>query len=120
MTDHRRDGPDEFADSRLPDLPTAGYATKREKQLTDAIMFFIRDAERDRLYLLSMVCDGVEKFVGTFTKAYRYLRADKELAEAVFGYLVLLAGNDPSGQRDALLKMNPILTSVWPTKPRLN
>ncbi len=97
--------PDQFADHRLPDLPTAGYATAREKALSDAVMMFIRDAERDRLYLLDMVCNGREKFRGVTLKAWKYLRVDQELVDAVFGYLVILAGQNPEAQRDAMLRM---------------
>lgn len=96
---------DKFAASRLPDLPNAGYATTREKALTDHVMFFLRGAERDRLWLLSMVCDGPEKFRRTTMKAWRHLKADEELVDSVYGYLVLLAGDFPNLQRDNLLHM---------------
>lgn len=105
---------DRFSAERLPDLPNAGYATRRERELSDAIMFFIRGAERDRLFLLSLVCDGREKFRRTFMQAFRYLRIDREAADAVFGYLVLLAGAEPEAQRDALLRMKwNHITATW-------
>lgn len=100
--DHRRIVADEFADQRLPDLPNAGYSTKRERGLSDAIMFFIRNAERDRLYLLSLVCDGEDKFTKVFMKAFRFLRVDREMTHAVWGYLVLLAGQKPEEQLEQL------------------
>lgn len=96
---------DKFANVRLPDLPIAGYATTKEKELTDAVMFFLRGAERDRLFLLSLVCDGPEKFRRVAMKAWRYLRVDGELVNAVYGYLVLLAGENPEIQRDQLLRL---------------
>jgi len=96
---------DKFAGSRLPDLPTAGYATQRERELTDAVMFFLRGAERDRLWLLSMVCDGKDKFRTVMMKAWKYLKADTELVDSVFGYLELLAGEFPHLQRDELLRL---------------
>ena len=37
---------DEFARTRLPDLPNAGYQTSREKQLSDEIMVFLREIGR--------------------------------------------------------------------------
>ncbi len=101
---HRKDAKG-IAASRLPDLPIAGYATQREKELTDEMMLFIRSAERDRLYLLSMVCDGLEKFRGITKKAWRHLQADDAIVDAVFGYLVLLAGDYPHLQRDEMLRI---------------
>ncbi len=97
---------DEFSDQRLPDLPTAGYATIREKQLTDEIMNYIRAAERDRLNLIDTVCQGRERFRRIIKKAWKHLRANDELADAVFGYLVLLAGPNPQEQRDTLLQLD--------------
>lgn len=91
--------------SRLPDLPTAGYATAREKYLSDAMMMFIRGAERDRLWLLSMVLDGQDKFKAVMGRAWRAWRVSDDEIEAVFAYLTLLAGADPEIQRDALLRM---------------
>lgn len=106
---------DEFAGQRLPDLPDAGYSTRREKALSDEIMFFIRGAERDRLWLLSMVCDGKEKFRRIARKAWAHLKVDTDLADAVFGYLVLLAGKYPELQRDELLRQQHLtpLERVW-------
>ena len=96
---------DKFHASRLPDLPIAGYATNREKELTDAVMFFLRGAERDRLWLLSMVCDGRVKFRRVMAHAWRYIKADEDLIDACYGYLVLLAGPMPHEQRDKLLRL---------------
>lgn len=93
---------DEFSASRLPDLPDAGYSTRREKQLTDEIMFYIRGAERNRMLLLSNVVGGREKFRRITKKAWRHLRVDDDLVDSVFGYLVLLAGPKPEEQLDHL------------------
>lgn len=90
----------------LPDLPVAGYATRREKELTDEVMHFIRNTERDRLLLLDIVCNGKEKFRGVARKAWSHLKVDTELCDAVFGYLVLLAGAYPEMQRDSLLRLS--------------
>ena len=51
---------DPFADERLPDLPNAGYATTREKRLSDEMMEFIRQIERDRMRLLH-VCSRAKR-----------------------------------------------------------
>ena len=105
---------DEFAGSRLPDLPTAGYATKREKRLTDEIMFFLRGAERNRIFLLTMVCDGREKFRKVTKTAWRHLKVSDSLCDAVFGYLVLLAGPNPHDQRARLeLLSGQQATTSW-------
>lgn len=55
----------------LPDIPIVGYSTSREREGTDQIMTFMRDIERDRLRLLTIVCDGREKW--------------RKVARAVFG-----------------------------------
>jgi hypothetical protein len=86
---------DPLAASRLPELPTAGYATDREKALTDEIMYFIREAERDRGYLLNIVVAGPRKFQKVIKKAWRHLKVDDELVHDVFTYLVMLA--NPTG-----------------------
>ena len=96
---------DEFAQSRMPDMPNAGYQTTRERTLSDEIMMFLRDAERDRLYLVSMVCDGYDKFAKIAKGAWRHLKVDDTLIKAVWGYLVLLAGPEPDTQRTALLQL---------------
>jgi hypothetical protein len=94
---------DVFAGVRMPDLPNDGYSTPREKQLSDAVMMFIRDAERDRLLLLDIVCRGEAEFVKISRKAWRHLRIDEGLCKAVYGYLTLLAGAEPEQQRQHLL-----------------
>jgi hypothetical protein len=92
---------------RLPDLPTAGTSTKREQQLTDAVMFFLRGAERERELLLMYVIEGPEVFIPRIMKAFKAWRIDEDLARAVYGYLKLLAGYDPQGQLANLLKIRP-------------
>ncbi len=110
---------DEFADVRLPDLPNDGYSTRREKALSDEVMFFIRGAERDRLLLLSLVCDGKDKFRRVARKAWSHLKIDTEMCDAVFGYLEILAGAYPHLQRDMLLKMPQNgLEHVWGVQER--
>lgn len=110
---------DPLAASRLPDLPEAGYATKTERELTDAIMFLIRGMERDRLLLLETVIQGRTKFRRVFIKAYRAIKADAELADAVFGYLLLLAGPNPEAQKARLQQMqSQQATQQWDHRMR--
>ena len=90
---------DPFAASRLPDLPNAGYSTRREKELSDAMMFLIRGLERERLLLLEVVILGRAMWRKRFIQAFRVIGADADFADAVFGYLLLLAGPNPVAQK---------------------
>jgi len=89
---------DPLAASRLPDLPNAGYSTRRERELTDAIMFLVRGFERERLLLIETVLQGQMLWRKRFIRAFRAIHADETLADAVFGYFVLLAGPNPAEQ----------------------
>lgn len=93
---------DPLAASRLPDLPSAGYSTRKQRELSDAIMFLIRGVERDRVLLLEIVLQGQKQWRRIFKSAYRAIGADDEFADAVFGYLVLLAGPNPAAQKAIL------------------
>ncbi len=77
----------------LPDLPNAGYSTEREKQLTDATMEFIRQIERDRFRLLTIVLEGREKWRMAAQSIWRGLRIGEhaELLDSIFAYLELMA-----------------------------
>lgn len=80
-------------DFHLPDLPNAGYATTREKHLTDAVMQFIRSIERDRLRLLTIVAEGKGKWRTVAQSIWRGLRIgeDPSLLDEIFCYLELMA-----------------------------
>ncbi len=73
--------------------------------MTDEIMFFLRDTERDRLLLLSIVVGGKDKFRSIARKAWRHLKVTTDLADATFGYLELLAGKYPHLQLEELRRM---------------
>jgi hypothetical protein len=90
---------------RLPDLPNAGYATNLQRELSDAIMFLLRGIERDRMLLLEIVIAGQARWRKRFLAAYRAIKADTEFADAVYGYLVLLAGPNPEYQKTVLQGM---------------
>lgn len=96
---------DPIAASRLPDLPNAGYATRTQRELSDAMMFLIRGFERDRLLLLETVLHGKTLWRRRFIAAFRAIKADAEFADAVFGYLVLLSGPNPEAQKARLQQM---------------
>ena len=105
----KRDTP-AMAASRLGDLPNAGYSTKREKELSDAIMLFMRKIERDRPFLLSIVVGGKAKFRHIVGKQFRGLRPLDDLLDKMFDYFVKQAGPNPLGQLEKLERMadNPL------------
>jgi hypothetical protein len=96
---------DEFASSRLGDLPNDGYSTKRERELSDAVMLFMRDMERDRKVLLLIVVEGREKFRKLVLKQWRGLRPADDLCDKIYDYFVKQAGPNPLGQLEALSRM---------------
>ena len=100
--------------SRLPDLPNAGYQTPLQRELSDAMMFLIRGMERDRLLLLETVIKGKSLWRKRFKYAFKAIKADDEFADAVFGYLSLLAGADPEAQKARLeLQSQHQQTTSW-------
>ena len=92
----------------LPDLPTAGYATRREKALTDEIMFYLRELERDRFQLLRVVIAGKDECRRILKQAWRHLKADDDVCDAVYGYACLLAGPNPHMQLAELANLERI------------
>lgn len=82
----------------LPDIPDAGYASQRQKQASDAIMIFMRKAERNRVLLLSIVVDGIEKWRKTAGSVWRGLLIDREILDSIFRYFVMQAGPNPAQQ----------------------
>ena len=97
---------DPISASSLGDLPNAGYSTRRERELTDAIMLFMRNIERDRIVLLSIVIDGRDKFRHVLLKQYRGLGLADRLCDQIFDYFTQQAGKYPIQQREALLHMD--------------
>jgi len=94
---------------RLPDLPTAGYATARERELTDMVMVFMRVMERDRLRLLTVVCEGREKWrrvAGSVLPSW----ATDDLLDAMFHYFELQACLPDMQRRLLDAKNNP---DIW-------
>ena len=91
---------------RLPDIPNAGYQTPVQRELSDAMMFLIRGLERDRYLLLETVIKGQKLWRKRFKSAFRAINADDEFADAVFGYLVIMAGPNPDEQKARLELMH--------------
>lgn len=77
----------------LPDLPTAGYATQRERELTDNIMQFMRDTERNRLLLLTIVIEGKANWRIKAGHVWRGLKIgeDHQLLDSIYDYFTLQA-----------------------------
>lgn len=98
--------PDALAASRLPDLPDAGYSSDRQKRTSDLIMGFLRSLDRNagRLLLLTIICDGEQKFKKIARKAWHLDRATKavdvpdELLDAVWRWMCVSAGPNPQEQ----------------------
>lgn len=91
----------------LPDLPIVGYATERQKRGTDQIMVFLREIERDRLRLLTIVCDGREKWRRVARGVFgTTLTIDDEALDEMFRYMELLACR-PKHQRALLDTKHP-------------
>jgi hypothetical protein len=75
----------------LPDLPNAGYSSPKQKALSDSIMNFIRQIERDRLRLLTIVSEGRERWRTVAYAIWRGLPVDRDMVDAVYTYLALMA-----------------------------
>jgi len=93
---------DEFSNQRLPDLPNVGYSTNREKRLSDEIMQFLREIERDRRRLLMVVVGGFDLWKQVSKPVFKGWRIDDDTLREMYHYMLLLA-SPPSFQR-ALLK----------------
>lgn len=85
----------------LPDLPIVGYATRKEREGTDAIMDFLRKTERNRVLLLQIVVDGRDKWRRMAGDIWRGSAIDMEAVDEVYRYLTLLAAK-PHDQRRLL------------------
>jgi hypothetical protein len=96
----------------LGDLPNAGYSTARERHLSDAMMFFLRAAERERPMLLMYVIEGEELFTSRMRKAWQAFKVSDEEIAAVWRYLKLLAGPDPQKQLGQLLAIRPFASTL--------
>ena len=98
---------DEFSNERLPDLPNVGYATANEQQISDMIMFFMREVERQRWLLLEIVVHGRQEWIKKARKTWgvRKLLNDDKLGE-MWDYFARQAGPDPQQQLVALAGLN--------------
>ncbi len=109
----------------LPDLPNAGYATQREKELSDSVMLFMREIERDRIRLLTIVIEGRDKWRKIAGDIWRGLRIGEntQLLDDIYFYFtlqavtpnqaigLLAAKNNPSRIQDLMKIILPKLES---------
>ncbi len=93
----------------LPDLPNAGYATAREKALSDSVMMFMREIERDRIRLLTIVIEGKDKWRKVAGEIWRGLRIgeDISLLDDIYFYFTLQAGTGAQAKALMAHKNNP-------------
>lgn len=76
---------------QLGDIPNAGYSTDLQKQTTDTIMFYMRGVERDRVQLLAIVMDGIEKFRKLTLANWKGLAIDRDIVDSVWRYFAMQA-----------------------------
>ena len=101
----------------MGDLPNAGYTTKREKALSDAMMFFLRSFEREqenRALLLMMVIEGYDLFEARMLKAWRAWRVTQDELKAVWAYMLKMSGPNPQEQLGALIAVRPFGKQLSP------
>ena len=102
----------------LPDLPNAGYATARQKALTDNICDFMRQTERDRFTLLTIVIEGIEKWRKIAGNIWRGYGVDNDALDAIFHYFELQAATGYQAQLLAAqkntAKWRDIMTEAMP------
>ncbi len=76
----------------LPDLPNVGYSTRREREGSDAVMLFMREVERDRLRLLSIVVEGRDSWRRIARQVFgSQLAIGDEALDAIYDYFTLQA-----------------------------
>ena len=104
----------------LPDLPNVGYATEREKRGSDQIMTFMRDTERNRFLLLTIVVEGRETWRKRASQVFAAgMAVDTAAVDAMYDYFTLQAAW-PRAQRALLdaaqnpLKWRAIVREIMP------
>jgi len=97
---------DSYRAERLPDLPRTRNQTRWEKETSDAIMMFMRGAERHRPLLLSIVVQGRAKWRETAGRVWRGLLINDEILDSIYFYFVMQAGPNPAAQLATLLELH--------------
>lgn len=104
---------------RLPDIPNAGFATQNDRIASDSIMTFIREIERDRVRLLTVVVDGPDKWRTVAGSIFKGSNVDDEALDAMYRYLVLMSATPNDQMRLMATERNvaayrDVVTSVMP------
>ncbi len=89
---------DEQAHSRLSGPPNAGYATARERKASDVIMLWMRQVERSRVLLLTMVVGGLHEWRRIARPQWRPHGLSDDTIDEIFRVLVEWAGANPAMQ----------------------
>ena len=98
---------------RLPDLPTVGYATERDRAGTDQIMFFMRDIERDRLRLLTIVVEGREKWRRVARQVFgTALNITDDILDEIFWYFTLQCARPRTQWAMIKARKSPLVTKA--------
>ena len=108
---------DPYAAERLGDLPTAGYATRRERLISDGVMIFMRETERDRRRLLAIVIEGYPLFHSRMKRQWSGF-GDPELTRNIYNYFVAQAGPNPAEQLAGLNRMDASAARPWDLRTR--
>ncbi len=103
----------------LPNLPNAGYATDNQKFVSDAIQEFMRGVERDRLRLVTIVVEGLEKWRTVARSAFGS-KAPHDIIDTMYEYFRLQAADGTPWQAELLrhrqnqAKTKEIVRAMWP------
>lgn len=93
----------------LPDLPSPGLSTRRQRELHDNICEFMRQTERERGRLLLIVIEGKEKWRRVCRDIWRGLSITDDLISEIYFYFCLQAAQAYPFIQRALLdnRQNP-------------
>ena len=103
----------------LPDLPNVGYSSPRAKLLSDQIMTTMRQVERNRLQLVTIVLGGLEKWRKSGKDAFGSWMPT-EMLDQMYEYFRLQAADGTPFQAELLgalqndVKTREIVRRFWP------
>ncbi len=89
---------DSHASSRLSGPPNAGYATARERKASDVIMLWMRQVERSRVLLLTIVVSGLTEWRRIARPQWRPHGLSDDTIDEIYRVLAEWAGANPAMQ----------------------
>jgi hypothetical protein len=105
--------------SRLPDVVNNGYATRKEREASDALMMIMRAYERNRPLLLTIVVDGIREWRRVARPQFRPFGVTDEKIDEMFSTFVAWAGVNPAMQLLQLQGVEQIAkTTLWDRRER--